>query len=475
MAISRSEALLKNLQRRHNSLPVAAQSGRCSFGSHRYEASHRRESPRISCSAAHLFVKMAASFQAQVEILKGNEVINGKSILDLLTLGAGNGTTLTLRANGPDAQAAVEALARLIEGGFGEVERPRSDRPENLGRIPAPPLARRLWGTWRCVVLMHELLKSRFVHCQSAKSFRQPTPQIDLFGSGPFRLAISESRRSLFVFSHFYRGSKASLSPTSAASSRRCARLDARRLLCGLASRSRRRCGLDCGRLVPAFHRPQVCTFRPAHRPRPHLSEQERVYDMKKEMLINVSQPEECRIAIVEDGLLEELYIERSQPEQLCRQYLQGPDRQPGAQHPGGVRRFRRRPQWLSAHQRRRAAVFSPGRLRSRRSDAAEWRTSTAAIGPDRRCRRAATKVTTMADRRRRTADAMAAAATRRTDRGVRSGAATASACGRDSSRRSRRSSAAATKCSCRSSRKASAPRGRRSRPTSAFPAATWC
>src|SRR4029453_16389605 len=63
---------------------------------------------------AHLFVKMAASFQAQVEILKGNEVINGKSILDLLTLGAGNGTTLTLRANGPDAQAAVEALARLI-------------------------------------------------------------------------------------------------------------------------------------------------------------------------------------------------------------------------------------------------------------------------------------------------------------------------------------------------------------------------
>src|SRR5213596_1669425 len=33
---------------------------------------------------------------------------------------------------------------------------------------------------------------------------------------------------------------------------------------------------------------------------------------MKKEMLINVSQPEECRIAIIEDGLLEELYIERA-------------------------------------------------------------------------------------------------------------------------------------------------------------------
>ena len=70
---------------------------------------------------AHLFVKLAASFSCQVEIVKGNEVINGKSILDLLTLGAGNGTTLTLRACGPDADSAVEALARLVEGGFGEM------------------------------------------------------------------------------------------------------------------------------------------------------------------------------------------------------------------------------------------------------------------------------------------------------------------------------------------------------------------
>jgi phosphotransferase system HPr (HPr) family protein len=70
---------------------------------------------------AHLFVKLAASFPCQIEIVKGNEVINGKSILDLLTLGAGNGTTLTLRASGDCADEAVEALARLIEGGFGEM------------------------------------------------------------------------------------------------------------------------------------------------------------------------------------------------------------------------------------------------------------------------------------------------------------------------------------------------------------------
>jgi phosphotransferase system HPr (HPr) family protein len=70
---------------------------------------------------AHMFMKLASQFQAQVEILKGNERINGKSILDLLTLGAGNGTTLCLRAIGDDAQAAVDALAQLIESGFGEM------------------------------------------------------------------------------------------------------------------------------------------------------------------------------------------------------------------------------------------------------------------------------------------------------------------------------------------------------------------
>ena len=66
-------------------------------------------------------MKLAESFRCRVEIIKGNETINGKSILDLLTLGAGNGTTLTLRASGEGAQAAVEALAKLIEAGFNEM------------------------------------------------------------------------------------------------------------------------------------------------------------------------------------------------------------------------------------------------------------------------------------------------------------------------------------------------------------------
>lgn len=70
---------------------------------------------------AHMFMKLASQYRATVEILKGNETINGKSILDLLTLGAGNGTTLCLRAVGDDAEDAVSALAQLIETGFGEM------------------------------------------------------------------------------------------------------------------------------------------------------------------------------------------------------------------------------------------------------------------------------------------------------------------------------------------------------------------
>jgi phosphocarrier protein HPr len=70
---------------------------------------------------AHKFMQLASGFQAEVLIIKGNEKINGKSILDLFTLGAQNGTTLTLQANGHDAQAAVDALAQLVENGFGEM------------------------------------------------------------------------------------------------------------------------------------------------------------------------------------------------------------------------------------------------------------------------------------------------------------------------------------------------------------------
>src|SRR5436305_236499 len=52
----------------------------------------------------------------------------------------------------------------------------------------------------------------------------------------------------------------------------------------------------------------------------PHLQRKR----MKKEMLINVLQPEECRIAIVEDGVLEELYVERTSAESYVGNIYKG-------------------------------------------------------------------------------------------------------------------------------------------------------
>ena len=71
---------------------------------------------------AHLLMKMATGFQAEMKIIKDNHAVDGKSMLDLLTLVAQKGTTLTLHARGDDAQAAVDALAQLVESGFGEMD-----------------------------------------------------------------------------------------------------------------------------------------------------------------------------------------------------------------------------------------------------------------------------------------------------------------------------------------------------------------
>lgn len=61
------------------------------------------------------FVAMAGSFQAEIQVARGEEWVSGKSVLSLLSLAAGPGTKLRVRAVGPDARTAVEALGRLLE------------------------------------------------------------------------------------------------------------------------------------------------------------------------------------------------------------------------------------------------------------------------------------------------------------------------------------------------------------------------
>ena len=69
---------------------------------------------------ADLFVRLANTYRSTIEIVKDRQRVDGKSILNLLMLAAEPGSTLELVAMGPDAEEALEALARLIERDFQE-------------------------------------------------------------------------------------------------------------------------------------------------------------------------------------------------------------------------------------------------------------------------------------------------------------------------------------------------------------------
>ncbi len=74
----------------------------------------------LHARAAAKFVKAASAFDAEITVVRDDLSVSGKSILGLMMLGAGPGTELKLRAQGPDAARALEALAALVSDGFGE-------------------------------------------------------------------------------------------------------------------------------------------------------------------------------------------------------------------------------------------------------------------------------------------------------------------------------------------------------------------
>ncbi|MCX6900473.1 MAG: HPr family phosphocarrier protein [Verrucomicrobia bacterium] len=74
----------------------------------------------IHARPAALFVKTATKFRADIGIEKEGEVVNGKSIIGLLMLAAGEGTKLTLTAQGQDAEKALAELSKLFEDKFSE-------------------------------------------------------------------------------------------------------------------------------------------------------------------------------------------------------------------------------------------------------------------------------------------------------------------------------------------------------------------
>ncbi len=66
------------------------------------------------------FVRLAASFDAQVVLERDGMAVNGKSIMGVMMLAAECGAELTLRVEGSDADAAAAALEQLVRDGFGE-------------------------------------------------------------------------------------------------------------------------------------------------------------------------------------------------------------------------------------------------------------------------------------------------------------------------------------------------------------------
>lgn len=74
----------------------------------------------IHARPAGMIVTLANKFSAQIFIEKDNDKINAKSIMGLITLGVLCGTTIRISATGPDEDAAVEALVKLIDNRFEE-------------------------------------------------------------------------------------------------------------------------------------------------------------------------------------------------------------------------------------------------------------------------------------------------------------------------------------------------------------------
>jgi phosphocarrier protein len=74
----------------------------------------------LHARAAAKFVKLAGQFNADIHVTKGGNTVSGQSIMGLMMLAAAPGCSVEQRAEGNDAQAAVDAIAALIAAKFDE-------------------------------------------------------------------------------------------------------------------------------------------------------------------------------------------------------------------------------------------------------------------------------------------------------------------------------------------------------------------
>ena len=74
----------------------------------------------LHARASAKFVKTAAAFDAEVRVSRDGTSVDAQSIMGLMMLAAGPGSTLEISAAGPDAETALDALCRLVEERFDE-------------------------------------------------------------------------------------------------------------------------------------------------------------------------------------------------------------------------------------------------------------------------------------------------------------------------------------------------------------------
>lgn len=74
----------------------------------------------LHARAAAKFVQCAGSFDAEVTVHKDSQAVSGRSIMGLMMLAATPGSSIEVTADGQQAEAAVEAIAALVDGKFDE-------------------------------------------------------------------------------------------------------------------------------------------------------------------------------------------------------------------------------------------------------------------------------------------------------------------------------------------------------------------
>jgi phosphocarrier protein len=74
----------------------------------------------LHARASAKFVKLASSFESEIRVTRDGATVDARSIMGLLMLGAGNGCSVEIAAQGPDAADAVAALSDLVNRRFDE-------------------------------------------------------------------------------------------------------------------------------------------------------------------------------------------------------------------------------------------------------------------------------------------------------------------------------------------------------------------